>query len=379
MNLGSLSNTGSTPLKHLREGNPSLALKRPTTYKLGILLVLLTVCLRLPAIVHPKAIDEEAGYATVAQELLHGGTLYFSALDRRPPLLFWIYTAIFFVVGPYNWLPFHLIAVAWMLLTMWGLYALGRDLFSREVGLAAALLYSIYTASVYYVLLELNGEVMMDLPIVWALYIAFKQHTSRYRPELIVSGVLLCCAFLIKQPAAIAALPVGMYVLLPAYRAQRHLRLRHSVVHATLLTTSYCLTLGLVVLVLYTQGILRDAYYWTIGDHTLVHGLTDPVFWQAGIGMSLAFAVAWHPLVCLCCSSVRECCTRGARYWAHLRAEYTALLLLFGCSFVGVSANGQFRDHYFHQLLPALVLLGAPVLTAIWTQTCTYRFFLLQP
>src|SRR5262249_14043311 len=250
-----------------REGHDSLASHMPTHYKWAILLVLLTVCLRLPVIVHPKAIDDEAGYATVAHELLHGGTLYVSALDRRPPLLFWIYAAIFFVVGPYNWLPFHLIAVAWILLSMWGLYALGRELFSREVGLVAALLYSIYTASVYYKLLEFNGEVMMDLPIVWALYIAFKQHASHHRPELILSGVLLCCAFLIKQPAAIAALPVGMYFLLPAYRAQRHLSLRYSVLHATLLTTSYFLTLGLVVLAFHTHGVLRVAYSWTIADY----------------------------------------------------------------------------------------------------------------
>src|SRR5262247_2437489 len=304
----------------------------------SMLLVLLTVFLRLPAVMHPKYIDDEGGYAVVAHELLHGGTLYISALDRKPPLLFWIYTAIFFVVGHYNWVALHLIAVGWILLTMWGLYALGKELFHREVGLVAALLYSIYTASVHYHLLAFNGEVMMNLPIVWALY-----------------------------------------VLLPAYRAQRHLRLRHSVVHATLLTASYFLTLGLVVLVLHTQGILRDAYYWTIGDHDIVHGPTDPVFWRLGIGMSLAFGAAWHLLVCLCCLSVRECCTRGARYWAHLRAEYTALLLLLGCSFVGVSAGRQFQLHYFHQLLPALVLLGAPVLTAIWTHTRTYRFFLLQP
>jgi 4-amino-4-deoxy-L-arabinose transferase-like glycosyltransferase len=344
-----------------------------------MLLVLLTVFLRLPAVMHPKYIDDEGGYAVVAHELLHGGTLYISALDRKPPLLFWIYTAIFFVVGHYNWVALHLIASGWILLTMWGLYALGKELFHREVGLVAALLYSIYTASVHYHLIAFNGEVMMNLPIVWALYVALKQNTSCRSLALVLSGVLLCCAFLIKQPAAIAALPVGMYVVLPAYRAQYHLRLRHSVVHATLLTTSYFLTLGLVILVLYTQGILRDAYYWTIGDHALVHGLTDPVFWRLAIGMSLAFAVAWHPLVCICFLSVRECCTRGARYWAHLRAEYTALLMLLGCSFVGVCAGRQFQFHYFHQLLPALVLLGAPVLTAIWTHTRTYRFCLLQP
>src|SRR5215471_10979281 len=258
MHVESLSNTGSTPVKQLREGNSSSAFQIPTHYKWGLLLVLLSVFLRLPAIVHAKAIDDEAGYATVAHELLRGGTLYVSALDRRPPLLFWIYTAIFFVVGPYSWVPFHLIAVAWMLLSMGGLYALGRELFSRDVGLTAALLYSIYTASVYYKLLEFNGEVMMDLPIVWALYMAFKQHTSRHRPELVVSGVLLCCAFLIKQPAAIAALPVGLYFLLPAYRAQRHLRLWHAVLHAILFTTSYFFTLGLVALVLYYQGILGE-------------------------------------------------------------------------------------------------------------------------
>ena len=78
----------------------------------SMLLVLLTVLLRLPAVMHPKYIDDEGGYAVVAHELLHGGTLYISALDRKPPLLFWIYTAIFFVVGHYNWVALHLIAVA---------------------------------------------------------------------------------------------------------------------------------------------------------------------------------------------------------------------------------------------------------------------------
>src|SRR5215831_582987 len=139
-----------------------------------MLLVLLTVLLRLPAVLHPKYIDDEGGYAVVAHELLQGGTLYISALDRKPPLLFWSYTAIFFVAGHYNWVALHLIALGWMLLTMWGLYALGKELFHRDVGLVAALLYSIYTTSVYYHLLAFNGEVMMNLPIVCARYVALK-------------------------------------------------------------------------------------------------------------------------------------------------------------------------------------------------------------
>ncbi len=344
-----------------------------------ILLILLTVLLRLPAIIHPKAIDDEGGYAVIANELLHGGTLYISAVERKPPLLFWIYEAIFFVVGPYNWVPFHMIAVGWVLLTMGGLYAVGKELFHRDVGLAAALFYSISTTPGQYQNLAFNGEVMMNLPIVWTLFLVFKQNTSRYRWELVVSGVFLCCAFLIKQPAAIAAVAVGMYLLLPSYRAKRNLRVRHSLLNAFTLTFSYFLTLGVAALVLHNQGILGEACYWNIGDHDIFHGPTDPIFWQLAIPYSLAFAVAWHPLLIVCYISVRECCKTGARYWESRKPEFIALLILLCCAGIGVSASGRFYSHYYVQLLPSLVLLGAPALTAIWTKKQTYRSILLQP
>src|SRR5215813_8882336 len=102
--------------------------------KQSILLIVLTVFLRLPAVMHPKYIDDEGGYAVVAHELLQGGTLYISALDRKPPLLFWIYTAVLFVVGHYNWVALHLMAVCWILLSMWGRYALGKERAHRDVG-----------------------------------------------------------------------------------------------------------------------------------------------------------------------------------------------------------------------------------------------------
>ena len=44
-------------------------------------------------------LDDEGGYAVVAHELLEGGTLYQSALDRRPPLLFWLYAGLAAALG----------------------------------------------------------------------------------------------------------------------------------------------------------------------------------------------------------------------------------------------------------------------------------------
>ena len=351
----------------------------PAHYKWACLLILLTVFLRLPAIVHPKPIDDEGGYSVIANELLHGKSLYIDVVERKPPMLFWIYEAIFFVVGPYNWVPFHLISVAWILLTMLGLYAIGKELFDSGVGLTAALFYSIATTPSQSQTLALNGEVMMNLPIVWALFIAFRQRTSRYRWELAASGILLCCAFLIKQPAAVAAVPVGIYLLLPSYRAKHNLTFIQSIAQASILTISYFVTLGIAALVLYHQGILGETYYWIIKDHDLYHGPTDPIFWQIAISRTLEFTAAWHPLLIVCVLSLRECCQRGARYWESLRTELNALLVLLALSAIGVSASGRFYSHYYIQLLPALTLLGAPAMAAIWTGKRSYQCFLLRP
>lgn len=111
----------------------------PSRYRWPILLVLLTLLVRLPAIVHPKPIDDEGGYAVIANELLHGRSLYIDVVERKPPLLFWTYAAIFKIFGVYRWPPLHLAATAWILLTMWGLYAVAKTLFDRNTGLAAAL------------------------------------------------------------------------------------------------------------------------------------------------------------------------------------------------------------------------------------------------
>jgi hypothetical protein len=74
-------------------------------------LVLLTVATRLPAILHPLSIDDEAGYSVIANEIVDGGRPYIDAVDRKPPLLFWTYAAVFEVAGKYNWKALHLVSV----------------------------------------------------------------------------------------------------------------------------------------------------------------------------------------------------------------------------------------------------------------------------
>jgi len=343
----------------------------PQQFRLAVLgLILLTVVIRLPSLFHPQPIDSEGMYSVVANEIVDGGRPYVDAVERKPPLLFWTYAAVFKIVGKYNWVALHFVALLWTLCAMGGLYVIARELFDCNTGLIAALFYSVFQPWLTWKNLSLDGEMLMNIPIIWAWAIAFRRSSSWLRPELLAAGALLSAAFLLKQPAAIAAVPLGIYLLLPSYRASRTLTRTNSIIHAAMLTAGFFVTLGLVTIVLWKQGILCDAFYWTIADHDIPH-----VFWQKGIVHTLAFLGVCLPLVIgaiMTCRDKRET-------WAGRTAERTALFGLLAASAIGAAAGARFYQHYYVQLIPPLTLLAAPYYARLWSRAMQPPCWLLRP
>src|SRR5437868_8444017 len=249
------------------------------------------------------------------------------------------------------------------------LYLIARQLFDRGTRLIAALLYSVYQSLGTFKNLAFNGELIMNLPIVWACAIVFARSFTRLRPELVLAGGLLGAAFLLKQPAAIEAVPLGIYLLLPTYRTSRGLTLTTSVIHAFLLTVGFFAVLGVVIAILQKQGILRDAFFWTITAHASPH-----VFWGKGVSI-LAFLACCFPLVIGAVMSLRD--KRGL--WAKNNAERTALLALLAASAIGTAAGARFYPYYYIQLIPPLALLAAPYYARIWSGRDQPQHWLLRP
>ena len=344
------------------------SLRRFLLAALGI--ILLTIAIRLPSLVHPRAIDSEAMYSVVANEIVDGGRPYADAVERKPPLLFWTYAAIFKIAGKFNWKALHFVALVWTLCAMAGLYAIGRELFDSNTGLIAALFYTVFQPWWTWKTLSFDGEMLMNLPIIWAWAIAFRRSSTRLRPELFAAGALMGAAFLLKQPAAIAAVPLGIYLLLPSYRANRSLTPADSILQATMLTLGFFAVLGSVTIVLWKQGILRDAFYWTITDHAVPH-----VFWEKGILLTLAFIGVFLPLI----AGAMMACRDKGEIWAEKMAERTALLGLLVASAIGAAAGARFYPHYYVQLIPPLVLLAAPYYARLWSRTIQPPHWLLRP
>src|SRR5438093_3779563 len=335
---------------------------------LGI--ILLTVVIRLPSLLHPQPIDSEAMYSVVANEIVDGGRPYIDAVERKPPLLFWTYAAVFRIAGKFNWKALHIVALVWTLCAMAGLYVIGRELFDRNTGLIAALFYSVFQPWGVWSNLSADGEMLMNLPIIWAWAIAFRRNSSRMRPELFAAGALLGAAFLLKQPAAIAAVPLGIYLLLPSYGASRSLTRTNSIIQAAMLTAGFFAALGLVAIILWKQGILHEAFYWTIAAHDVPH-----VFWQKGIVRTLAFFGACLPLVI---GSIMACRDKS-EIWAGKMPERTALLGLLAVSAIGAAAGARFYPHYYVQLIPPLALLAGSSYARLWSRTIQPPHWLMRP
>src|SRR6267143_1307415 len=336
----------------------------------ALAIVLLTIAIRVPSLLHPQPIDSEGIYSVVANEIVDGGRPYLDAVERKPPLLFWTYVAVFEVAGKYNWKVLHIVALVWTLATMAGLYVIGTRLFDRNTGLIAALFYSVFQPCGRAQMVAFDGELLMNLPIVWAWAIGLRRSSSRVRPELLLSGAFLGAAFLLKQPAAIAAVPLGIYLLLPSYRANRSLTPTASLIHAAMLTTGFLGTLALVAVVLHGQGILHEAIYWTVADHTIPY-----VFWKKGILVTLAYVVGFLPLLMGAAMAIRD--KRGI--WAGKTAERTGLLGLLAASAIGAAAGARFYEHYYSQLVPPLALLAAPYYAQLWAGRMQPHLSLLRP
>src|SRR5262249_53960895 len=77
----------------------------------NVVIIALVVILRSPTLLPSMYISDEGYYGTIANDMLDGGTVYRTAVDTKPPGMYYIYAGVFQVAGRNNLLAVHILAI----------------------------------------------------------------------------------------------------------------------------------------------------------------------------------------------------------------------------------------------------------------------------
>ncbi|MET9297469.1 glycosyltransferase family 39 protein [Streptomyces sp. NPDC003077] len=318
-----------------RHPGAAVALPRPAFWpRLLALAVGLASFTRLPSFTQPFWNPDEGFLATQARMLAAGGTLYETVVDRKPPLLPWLYEAAFALFGDRSLWPLRVAAILAQVVTAVLLAAVARRRWGDRAGRAAPVLYLLVSIG----LNPQDGQAanfeVFLLP--WTAAALWCADRARwYGAGLAVAGALLT-----KQTGGAALLPV-LCLLRYAPGGRRRAAVLLSAGLAGPFVLVACLTEP------------RRLLFWTVTGSGAYADVAGSVLTAAGRAAGntalVAAACAGLLLPLLRCRP-----DRATGLWPWL-----------GASAVGVAVGFHFFGHYYAQILPPLALPAAGALARL--------------
>jgi 4-amino-4-deoxy-L-arabinose transferase-like glycosyltransferase len=326
---------------------PACREQRRDLVRIFLVLLALTFALRLPAFFTPVFNSDETFLATQAHVLNDGGQLYQDAIDRKPPVVPYVYAATFAFFETTALWSVRVVAMFAVALTALLLAIEARRRYGARAGWIAGILFVV--AMVSFAPQDgqaANFEVFM-LPSMTAAILFAR------RGRGFLAGVAIAAATLAKQTGAATLLPV--VYLIARSRGKRGVG---SVFAGFSIPT---------VLVALAMGPAQ-LFYWTVlGNGSYVGMKTmSTVVLTTFLFMTGMWALCNLPLLWKVPSAWRQ------RKLAALDGQRdTDLWLWLLSAAVSVAFGLRFFGHYYMQLVPPLVLLAAGALSrgsAVWAR-----------
>src|ERR1700749_3810611 len=84
---------------------------RRQSHRVNVSIIALVLILRSPTLLPSLYTGDEGYYGIIANDTLDGGTFYKTAVDTKPPGIYYVYRAVFKVAGKNNLLAVHVLAI----------------------------------------------------------------------------------------------------------------------------------------------------------------------------------------------------------------------------------------------------------------------------
>jgi 4-amino-4-deoxy-L-arabinose transferase-like glycosyltransferase len=312
--------------------------ERRELLRIFLVLLALTFALRLPAFFTPVFNSDETFLATQAHVLNDGGELYQDAIDRKPPIVPYVYAATFAFFETTALWSVRVVAMLAVALTALLLAIEGRRRYGARAGWIAGIMFVV--AMVAFAPQDgqaANFEVFM-LPSMTAAILFAR------RGRGILAGVAIAAATLAKQTGAATLLPV-LYLIA---RARGKKGVGEVALGFTIPTALVALAMGPAQLLYWT--VLGNGSY--VGMKTMSTVVLTTFLFMTGMWALCNLPLLWK--------------IPSAWTQRKLRAldgeRDTDLWLWLLSAALSVAVGLRFFGHYYMQLAPPLALLAAGAL-----------------
>ena len=296
---------------------------------------------------------DEGEYAYMGQLLLQGVAPYQEAFNMKLPGTSMIY-ALFMLLFGQTITAIHLGLLVVNVVSIVLLFLLTKKWLSPGAGIVTSASFAVFTvshvllgfaahATHFVILFTLAGLVMLDSAL---------EHKERHR--FTISGILLGCAFLMKQPG-IFFIFFGISILI-FYRLIGKLQQRELLRFGSFLLTGLLAPLIIVVVIIFWCGSFDRFWFWVIR-----YGFEYGTLWNFNEGLvplNRMLEAFWNffPFFCILVGIGVILVLTG-----KFNKSITGMLLLFIIfSVLALIPGWYFRNHYFILIAPICsILIGA--------------------
>ena len=326
---------------------------------INAVIIALVVILRAPTLLPSMYTIDEAYYATIANDMLDGGVVYRTAVDTKPPGMYYIYAGGFAVAGRNNLRAVHLLAICVVVATAFVVRRIGARVAGDWAGAWTGIGYALFVHAYWPAdTLGANSEIFASLPLALSVLAFLKWQKKTGLGLMFLSGALIGVATLIRQPSFVT-LGAMLASLAYSWLISRSHSFASVVAAASTAMIGFIATIAALAWYYYLQGNLHDAYLWSwaFAIRYVESETTFPYVIKRILTVHLAVillsGLLWY-------FGIRQVVETLRSFWRRntVPTEVVLLFLWFGFSYLAIFIGWRFPGHYHLAVLPPLSILA---------------------
>jgi 4-amino-4-deoxy-L-arabinose transferase-like glycosyltransferase len=327
---------------------------------INVIIIALVVVLRLPTLLPSLYNSDEGYYGIIANDTLDGGTFYRTAVDTKPPGMYYIYVAVFKLAGRNNLLAVHIIAIFVVAATALVVRRIGARIGDDWAGAWSGIGYAVFLHAYRPGdTLPANTEIFASLFLALSVLAFFQGERKARWGWMFFSGALVGVATLFRQPSAVT-LGALLASLAYAWLIPRYQSLGRVLAAGSGMVTGFIAVIAGLACYYWWRGNLHDAYLWAwaFAVRYVEAETTVPYVLKRLVTLHLVVMLCWGLLWYFGIRQVLQT-LRSFRRRTAVPTDQVLLISWLILNYLAIFIGWRFPGHYhLPVLLPLSTLAG---------------------